>query len=99
MSKNVKRLHVRCAFEDEHDSYVFQLETEHGLERVWPPGYEGQGESATTPSKLLKAWLVDLQVTHVISKFGERETTPECIADGTYTVQEYVRWWKLAEQA
>jgi len=33
-----------------------------------------------------------------VSLFGETKTSRECIADGSYSVAAYLRWWKRAEE-
>lgn len=92
-----RRIHVRRGFEDEQDSYVFELETVKGLRRVYPPGYKGRGEAAACPSDILEPWMRKLRVTHVVSMFGESKTSRECIKDGNHTLSAYIRWWKRAE--
>jgi hypothetical protein len=91
-------MHVRCARDGEGTCYVFEIETKRGKRRVYPPGIGRLDEAATTDSDVLRAWLSSLNVTHVVSLFGESETTRECIKDGSYTVPAYISWWKLAEE-
>jgi len=93
-----RRIHVRCGFEDEQDSYVFLLEAKRGKRRVYPPGYKGRGEAAACPSDILEPWMRKLGVTHVVSVFGESITSRECIKDGIHTLAAYIKWWKRAEE-
>ena len=95
-----KRMYVRCARDGEGTCYVFEVETERGKRkrRVYPPGKSKVDEAAATSSDVLRAWFKKLGVTRVVSLFGETKTSRECIADGSYSVAAYLRWWKRAEE-
>lgn len=94
----IKHMYVRCAADGEGTCYVFEVETTQGTRRVYPPGCGKRDEAASTDSDVLQAWFEKLRITRVVSRFGETKTSPECIADGSYTVAEYIKWWKQAEE-
>jgi hypothetical protein len=56
------------------------------------------GEEVCMGSGQLQAWLKQLKVTHVQSKFDCKKTDEATIKDGKYTVAQYVKWWKRCEE-
>jgi hypothetical protein len=78
---------------DSDAGYKFELETKKGRRRVRPAGCR-PGEEVCLESGQLRAWFKNLKVTHIESKFGETKTSHECIKDGKYSIEAYLKWWK-----
>lgn len=73
------------------DDYKFEIQTKRGWKPIptlhaWTSAYD------------LQVWLRGNNITHVVSVFGEHTTSDECIADGVYTVKEYLKWWSRQER-
>lgn len=89
---------IYVSWDEETDAdYRFELETARGRRRVLPRGCH-PGETVCQSSEQIRLWLKGLKVTHVVSKFDCKKTDEATIKDGKYTVAQYIKWWKRAEE-
>lgn len=88
---------IYVSWNEETDTgYKFEVETAKGRRRVSLRG--SAGEDVCMNSFQLRAWLKQLKVTHVVSKFDCKKTDESCIKDGKYTAAQYVKWWASSEE-
>lgn len=103
MSKLSKKVLCVGPLADEASVYCFHVVVARegcrgSLRRVYPPGFRRGDEAACAELACMRAWFERLKITHVTSKFGNKETDECCIADGTYTAKQYLKWWGRLEK-
>jgi hypothetical protein len=68
--------------------------------RIHPRGPEKQTQyPQDVCADEIEAWMVREGITHVVSESEDTETTPESLANGRYTRAQFIKWWRLLEDA